>query len=174
MINIIIKKNNGPVQYRKRKLSGSGFIILFAVTLSSIILAVALGVTNIALKEVKFGTSAKDTNNAFFSADTGIECALMNDKPPTKFPTAGPATAITCASTVPTYSSGSNTGLYNFIVINLGSANTSCAKVSVFKDAATSPPYTITRITSKGYNIGDASCNSTNPDRIEREIVSTY
>ena len=41
-----------------------GFVILFAVTLSSILLAIALGVANIALKEIRFGTSAKDTNEA--------------------------------------------------------------------------------------------------------------
>ena len=35
---------------------------------------------NISLKEIKFGTSARDTNDAFFAADTGAECALFNDK----------------------------------------------------------------------------------------------
>jgi len=59
-----------------------GFVILFVVTLSSILLAIALGAANIALKEIKFGTSAKDTNNAFFAADTGAELALFNDKTP--------------------------------------------------------------------------------------------
>ena len=59
-----------------------GFVILFAVTISSILLALAIGVANIALKEVKFNTSAKDTNNAFFAADTAIEYALFQDKPP--------------------------------------------------------------------------------------------
>jgi Tfp pilus assembly protein PilX len=177
MINLILKNKSfikGPVQYRKRKLSGSGFIILFAVTLTSLLLAMALGVSNVALKETRFGTNAKDTNNAFFAADTGIECALFNDKPATKFPVAGPAVALTCAPSIPTYSGGVNTGLYTFIVTGLGNSGTSCAKVTVFKDGAIAPPYVVTTITSKGYNIGDASCNSTNPNRIEREIRVGY
>ena len=91
-----------------------GFVILFAVTLASILLTISLGVSNIALREIKFSTSAKDTNDAFFAADTGTECALFNDKPPTRFPVAGPATPLTCASATPTYSAGSNTGLYSF------------------------------------------------------------
>ncbi|OGI59396.1 hypothetical protein A3C60_02455 [Candidatus Nomurabacteria bacterium RIFCSPHIGHO2_02_FULL_37_45] len=156
-----IKKNNG-------------FVILFAVMLSSIILAISLGIANIALKEIKFGTNARDTNNAFFAADTGIECALFSDRPPSSFPVAGPATALTCASSIPTYSSGTNTGLYSFVVTGLGNNGTSCAKVSVFKDGDSNPPYVSTEIISKGYNIGDATCSSSNPDRIEREILTTY
>lgn len=161
MIKIKIKKNNG-------------FIILFAVTLSSLILAMALGVSNIALNEMKFSTNARDTNDAFFAADTGVECALFNDKPTTKFPVAGPAVALTCAPAAPTYSGGGNTGLYTFIVTSLGSSNQGCAKVTVFKDGAVSPPFIVTTIISKGYNIGDSSCNSSNPNRVEREIRASY
>ncbi|MEK9181510.1 MAG: malectin [Patescibacteria group bacterium] len=163
MIKIILKIKNKK-----------GFVILFAVTLSSLILAIALGVSNITLKEMKFSTSAKDTNEAFFAADTGIECALMNDKPVSKFSVAGPATALTCAAGIPTYSAGTNTGLYTFLVTGLSNNGTSCAKVSVFKDAAIDPPFIVTTLTSKGYNIGDPSCNSSNPNRIEREIKASY
>lgn len=131
-----------------------GFVILFAVTISSILLAIALGVANIALKEVKFGTNARDTNNAFFAADRGIESVLFNDKPPS------------------IYSIGS----MDVIVPNPGITGASCARVNITKvnvilDSVT---YVKTTIISKGYNIGDASCNSTNPDRIERELKITY
>lgn len=175
MIKIIKKLNifkKGPVQYRRRKSSSSGFVILFAVTISSILLSIALGVSNITLKEVKFGTSARDTNNAFFAADTAIECALFNDKPPTSsFPIAGPATGITCGSNTftPAFSSNSGVGLYSFSVIGLGGAGTSCATVTITKN-----PDGTTAIVSKGYNIGDSSCESTNPDRIERQIEVNY
>ena len=128
--------------------------MLFAITISSILLAIALGVSNIALKEIKFGTSAKDTNNAFFAADTGIEYVLFNDKPPTSIYT------LTPPETSHTWS---------VVITGLGSSGQSCAKVTIEKtDVPT------TTITSKGYNIGDGSCESTNPDRIEREIVSNY
>jgi hypothetical protein len=175
MIKIIKKLNifkKGPVQYRRHKSSGSGFVILFAVTISSILLAIALGVADIALKEVKFGTSAKDTGNAFFAADTAVECALFNDKPPTSlFPIDGPAVGITCGSNTftPTFSSNSGVGTYTFSVVGLGSAGVSCAKIVMIKD-----PVSGTSIDSKGYDIGDGSCNSSNPDRIEREIITTY
>jgi hypothetical protein len=44
--------------------------------------------------------------------------------------------------------------------------------VNVFKDNNTSPVKTI--ITSRGYNTGDASCNSTGSNSVEREIKVTY
>ena len=144
MKNITIKNNKG-------------FVILFAVTLASILLAIALGVANIALKELKFGTSARDTNDAFFAADTGIEYVLFNDKYPTSAYVPGSGTTQT----------------WNIIVSGLGSLGSSCAKVSITKNN-TVQPFTTTNIISKGYNIGDASCNSSNPDRIERELKTNY
>src|SRR3989338_5938373 len=110
----------------------SGFVLLFAVTLSAILLAIGLGVANIALKEVKFGTNARDANNAFFAADIGVECALYNDKSTVdKFPSDGPATMIKCANTniMPSFSSG----VYNFVIPELDSSMHSCAKVTVDK-----------------------------------------
>lgn len=149
-----------------------GFVILFAVTIASILLSIALGVANIAYKEVKFGTSGKDTNDAFFAADTGIECALFNDKPPsTAFAQSGSSGTAQCLGN--TINLTGTFPSWNFIVSGLGSAGTACAKVSVYK--IPSPPLTpTTNIVSKGYNTGDSLCASSNPDRTEREIDINY
>ena len=140
--------------------NNKGFVLLFAVTFSSIVLSIALGVTNIAFREVKFGTNARDTNNAFFAADTGIESVLFSDKDPNTFP-------------MPEEEEKADP-IFVFIV-GLGSERLSCAIVSVTKDNR-DPSKPITTIISKGYNIGggDPSCSSPNPDRIEREIKVTY
>ncbi|KKR62535.1 MAG: hypothetical protein UU01_C0006G0036 [Parcubacteria group bacterium GW2011_GWA2_40_37] len=42
---------------QKIKKLKSGFVILFAVTLSALLLSIAIGVTNIAFKELRFGTN---------------------------------------------------------------------------------------------------------------------
>lgn len=147
-----IKKNRACPAKRERC---RGFVILFAVTLSAILLSIAIGVANIALKEIKFGTNARDTNNAFFAADTGAELALMNDKlgnyPPPELP--------------------ETIAFSSFFRTGLGGNGTSCVKVDVTKNNV-SPPFTV--IVSKGYNIGDDFCESINPDRIEREIKVSY
>ncbi|HEV7424440.1 MAG TPA: hypothetical protein VGO21_04595, partial [Candidatus Paceibacterota bacterium] len=102
---IKIIKNKGSAPYEAKGFR-SGFVILFAVTLASIILAVTLGAINVALKEIKFSTNAKDTNNAFFAADVGVECAEYYDKSTINaFPVAGPATSISCPiPTTPSFS----------------------------------------------------------------------
>jgi len=131
-----------------------GFVLLFAVTVSSILLAIALGVANIALKEVRFSTSARDTNDAFFAADTGIEYTLFNDRTPAFYPP----------------------GLTAFDLAGFGASGQSCAKVTVNKSITPST----TTIIAKGYNIGGsapgifpASCTPP-ASAIERELNITY
>src|SRR3989338_1641596 len=144
-------------KYFKIEKFNKGFVILFAVTLSSILLAIALGVTNIAVKEIKFGTSARDTNDAFFAADTGIEYVLWNDRSSNSSYIPAPGTAQT----------------WEVVLSGVGSAGVSCAKVRIQKDN-TSPNFTSTSIVSNGYNIGNAGCSSSNPDRVERELKVSF
>lgn len=135
-----------------------GFVILFAVTLSAIILSIALGVANIAFREVKFGTNARDTNNAFFAADAGIEYVLFND-----------------SNNDYTLDLNERTRVWDSIVVSgLGSDEESCAIVSITKDNSEDILVTETTIVSKGYNVGDGACESSNPDRVEREINVSY
>mgnify|MGYP001609809431 CR=1 FL=1 len=157
MIKINLQNNNS-VCLLSQIGSKRGFVLLFAVTFSSIILAIALGVTNIAFKEIKFGTNARDTNDAFFAADTGIESVFFLDKDPANFPM--PSEGNMERFDIPP-------------IVGLGSNNVSCAIVTITKDNTDSSNPTTT-IISKGYHIGDGSCNSTNPDRIEREIKVSY
>lgn len=149
----------------------SGFVVLIAIVLSTIILTIALGVSKIALKEINFSSSGLATGEAQFAADTGVECALVNDKyGSSAFIPSGPG-SITCLN-----SSVSLSGTYpsfDFILSGLGATGGGCAKVNVYKDDVTSPPDVITTITSQGYNLsGGALCNSTSPNRVEREFVA--
>ncbi len=167
----------------------SGFVILFAVVLSAMLLSITLGITNITLNEIKFATSARDTNDAFLAADTGIECALMNDKgAASKFPLPGAAQSISCAAVTPTmvvnngpiYNDGDiGKVTYTFYINGLGSSGNNCARVQVIKDDNTSlvgPPYYVrTSIISKGYNVNSSQCiPSTNSNRVERQIEVDY
>ncbi|MFA6076917.1 MAG: hypothetical protein WC735_02475 [Candidatus Paceibacterota bacterium] len=116
--------------------SNRGFVMLFAVTLSAILLTIAIGVANIAFREVKFSTNARDTNDAFFAADTGAEYALYNydSLSPDSF------------TTIPD-------------IVGLGSLGQSCAIVTVDKRISNDPDNDV--IISKGYN----NCNSKSVQR---------
>jgi len=150
-----------------------GFAILFSVMISSIILTIALGVANIAYKQIKFSTSAREANEAFFAADTGAECALMNDKfASNSFVSSGGSGVVSCFGGSVALSGSFPS--WSFVVSGLGSDSNGCAVVSVYKDAVSRAPNIITTIVSKGYNFGNASCVSASPNRIEREVEVNY
>jgi len=154
--------------YKLHATSSKGFVILFVVVISSIILAVTLSIANIALKEIKFSTSAKDTNEAFFAADTGAECALFNNKSTSNsFVQTGGSGIVTCLGG--TFTLNGAYPSWNFVLSGLGNGEQGCAKVTVNKSAA---PTTV--VTSKGYNIGDVSCLSSSSNRVERELQLTF
>ena len=153
--------------YNKNK----GFVLLYATVISSIILAITLGVSDISLKEIKFSTSAKDTNNALFAADTGAECALYYDRSDiNRFTSPDPSGSITCAGVTlnPIFSGDANVWSYNFTITNLGSGGQDCAKITINKDITPS-----TLVVSKGYNNGGSSCVSSS-NTVERELDLTY
>ena len=168
-----IKKNNrGSVQHHFYK-SGAGFVILFAVTLSALLLSIALGISNITLREIKFGTSARDTNDAFFAADTGIECAFYYDRayPNKAFLNPTDVSTMTCAGISFTTPTPSPPNFCSFIVSGLGSGGQACTKVTVDKTLSLHPTKFI--ITSSGYNNGGSTCTPLS-NTVERQIESRF
>lgn len=170
-------KNHIKLNYKKNR----GVALLFAIMVTGVLFAVALGTTNIALKETKFSTSSKSTNEAFFAADTGAECALFNDKNLLTFPLSGVSNItngkINCTD-VTGYFNQIDNGSFVFVVPSINSSG-SCAIVTVLKtDSGTKDEFDniipSVEIISKGYNVGDDSCNSTNTNRVERELELNY
>lgn len=154
----------------KKIKKNKGFVLLFSVMLSSIILAVALGVANIAYKEIRFSTSTKDTNNAFLAADTGTECALFNDRSDgNSFVQTGGTGVVQCLGGY--ISLSGSFPVLSFIMSGLGTNGQGCAIVTVDKTNLSA----ITLI-SKGYNIGGGVSGSCNPgsDSIERVLELSY
>ena len=62
-----------------KKQNNKGFTILFAVLVSTLVLSVGASVINIALKQLALSGSARDSQFAFYAANTGIECAAYWD-----------------------------------------------------------------------------------------------
>ena len=69
MINRNFKKN------KKQK----GFVLLFAVLISTLVLAVGISMISIALKQVVLSGSGRDSEYAFYASNTGAECATYWD-----------------------------------------------------------------------------------------------
>jgi len=153
-----------------------GVALLFSVMLSSVLLTIVLGVLSIVLKELSFSTSAKDTNKAFFAADSALECALFyNDG--TVFIDGGIA-QISCVegSNIPVVSVSTTEPYlkkYQFSVVGLSSdTNAACANVLVVVDE--SPVGGGIEITSKGYNADQSgSCDQSGRSNSERVLQAT-
>lgn len=56
-----------------------GFTLFYAVLTSSLLLAIGLAIFNITFKELVLSSGARESSNAFYAADTGLECALYWD-----------------------------------------------------------------------------------------------
>lgn len=166
IINKLNMFKKGPAPYEVKGFR-SGFVMLFAVTLSAILLSMTLGVATIAEREIKFGTTVNDANNAFAAADTGVECALHFDKTALgQNAFTGSASMVCNRQAVALVESPAR--FWSFPLVNLGSSAESCARVTV--DKRTSE----TIIISKGYNVGSGDCIANNPTRTERQLEVRY
>jgi len=145
--------------------------LVFAIMLSFILFTFAAGVLNITTKEMNFSTSGKNSDNAFYAADSGIECALFNDMTGKNvFVEKGPETVSCFGEKI---SLKENFPDFDFVVLSLGQDGQSCAKVMVEKSLIGISQETI--ITSKGYNLGGTeSCNQLGLNSIERVLEVRY
>ena len=146
-----------------------GFLLPFAVLLAGVLLSIGLAVFNIIIKEIILSSSGRDSQFAFYAADTGGECALNWDAKYGIF--------ATSSLSVP-YAGTANCGgvaitPFTSVVGNFSSATTTftfsnanyCAIVTVAKW----PPNN-TKIESEGFN----TCNTSDPRRVERAVRITY
>jgi len=147
-----------------------GFTLLLAVLVGSVLLALGVAIYNIASKDVILSSSGRESQFAFYAADSGTECALYWDYQQNAFATTSPLTEITCGEeTAPlTRSYEPLTGDYRTTFsFSLGENVTdACSSVEVTK--SDSPIRTV--VVSSGYN----TCVTTNPRRIERAIRVQY
>ncbi|MDO8509538.1 MAG: hypothetical protein Q7S24_00140 [bacterium] len=165
----------------------NGFVVLFAVLVSSIVLAITLGIADVALKEIVFSSQANYSHVAFFAADTGLECGLFHDRIKSSFVdqmTGAPITSdfsIICddqsiTSTQPrTISGGPVTHIFK---LNIPLTKPECAIITVTKniiDEAKYPNAVGTEIESRGYNTDCAKIsNKYNSHVVERVLQATY
>lgn len=93
----------------------SGYALLTAVILTATLVLVAYAVANVALRQLTLTTTNVESHNAFYIADSGLECAMFwdiknpNNASRSAFDPISPAASITCGgatNTVTTSVSG--------------------------------------------------------------------
>ena len=178
---IISKRNSASKQ--------EGFTLLFALLVSAILLSVGLSIADITLQQFELSASGRNSQYAFYAADSGAECALYWDRHgavtgTSAFATSSlstPVSPITCnASTMyPTIDSNHDTQAtirettifyIDYPAINSNDTET-CSMVKVIKNADGT-----TIIDSTGYNskLVNGACDLTNPSTVERGIEINF
>lgn len=143
-----------------------GFTLFIAVLLGSLMLAIGFSIFNLAFKELILSASAKESQIAFYAADTGLECALYYDQSEAKFQTTGPGSfSINCAKQVRNVTRTSSAGVYTW-QFWLNQTNDLCVWVEVKKFP--NRPETVIR--ALGYN----TCDTADPRRTERGLRVRY
>lgn len=177
-----------------------GFVILFAILVSTIILLMSAGIFRIAQKETVLSSFSRESQVAFYAADSALECTLYYDVSSqiteTSFRTSDPVgstSSFNCGTdengdsqtvTATKYTaSGSYDHVFAFRYANLD-YDAGCAFVFVEKNnpvltdpanPETSSTTTQTRVTAVGYNV----CNADIPDvddplLLERRLTVQY
>jgi Tfp pilus assembly protein PilE len=172
------------------KKKNEGVAVLFAVLISVLLVSIGATIVSISLRQTVLSSTGRESQAAFYAANTALECALYWDiNSPTAdqyvFPldTGDPDTSldqlsdysgVTCAgSNINLTEISANTYEFYLIITNIveGGDNKYCAKVLVEK-SFNSPNQVNTRIETRGYNVPD--CNSSSPRIVERGLELFY
>ena len=167
MKNIFIKNKNPACAGRQK-----GYAILFTIVIVSAVSVITAGLTNAAYKQLILSSLAKDSQSAFYQADTAGDCALYADRVvgktlPNIITTGGD---WTCGGSSLTVGNISTNGYTIYPKSPADVSSFPCFRIDVTKDTTTNPGITRTTIKAKGYNI----CNTTNLRTVEREIQIDY
>ena len=147
-----------------------GFTLFIALIITGTLLLISSAVATLAVKQSFISTSGRESQHAFYAADTGIECALFWD---VKNPSGSSAFSTTTGSTI--FCNRDSQNATNQWVV--GGSQTSvinrinflpdpyCAIVTVTKGVDGS-----TQIESLGYN----TCAAGASRRVERAVRVNY
>lgn len=160
-----------------------GFVLLFAVLTSSILLAIGLGIFSIAYKELLLSSSDRESQIAFYAADSAAECAVYWDAIHPGFidgifglVDAGGVVYDADSSGIPMCAgvdindtwTVTGSGVFPIVTtFDLTFEDGSCAKVTVTKNYSS---VSNTEIRSRGFN----SCDTNTSRRAERGLRLTY
>jgi len=155
--------------------SPRGITLLIAVIFSTVVLSVALALLDVSYKQQVLASTAKQSQSAFYSADTLMECALYWDQKINAFDYFSPNTTITCGTqtvTLPIVTAVGNTKTTTFTVPCPAGGSTVLGTVTVVK--TTGAATCSTTGTSCIYATGYSTCNAGDLRRIERGLKVIY
>lgn len=152
----------------KKRNRKSGFTLFLSLVIAGTLLVVATGVITLAVKQSRISVSGRESQVAFYAADSGLECALYwdvrNPSGVSAFDTES-STTINCNQDAANPENQWIVGGAAVSTIDITFLpDSQCASVTVTKSGSA------TTIESKGYN----TCDSTSARRVERAVRASY
>ncbi len=163
--------------------------MLFAVLTSSVLLAIGLSIFSLTIKELALSSSGRESQAAFYAADSGIECGLYWDISQQVFATSSDGSFAGGASCAGQAFVVFEEKLTDFATTTFSFAPTDapafggvCALVSVSKRLDAGVELVRTEVISRGYNVGyDESlwvdgdkCGTADDLKVERALKVSY
>jgi Tfp pilus assembly protein PilE len=179
--------------------NNKGFTLLFASLIVSLILSISLAIAHISLSQIILSSAGKESQKAFYNADSGLECAMyyeynvqradgtpffatstVSNPPPGLLACAG----ISAVKIDTAVGGGANATTTTSFSINPptyadGSGSWTCLvnngepsfEVKVSKTPNVDYPGAVNvLIEARGYN----TCDDTNPKRVERGLYTRF
>lgn len=155
-----------------------GFTLFTAVLFSSMLLVIGLSLVAFALKQTLISSIGRESQFAFYAADSGIECTLYWDLVNNIFPTS-------TDSILPSGSTCNGSPLVFSFTQTLSSATTTfafslssnrCVAVTIGKNLD-NDGFINTLVESRGYNaalVSGSTCNPTSFRSVERALRLRY
>ncbi len=155
------------------KKTSRGFTLLLAVLISGILVALGSAIFDLVSKEILLSSAGRESQFAFYAADTGVECALYWDYQQNAFSTTTSITQVSCGGeTVPLTRTYDTTNPLRPVLTTTFSFSFNGVTTNPSTDVQVVRVFypTQTTINSYGHNTGVL----TDPLRLERAIRVTY
>ncbi len=149
-----------------------GFTLLLAALIASIVLAIGTSIFQLAQKSLLLSSVGRDSQFAFYAADTGAECALYWDVRFSYFGLTEPS-GVTPACDLQTLNAIGRTGSYTQTMTFQFAPNGYCVNVSVEKSLDSQTNAVRTVIHADGFSTVCASVD-TSPRTLQRSVELHY
>ena len=161
--------------HKKQGIRQKGFTLLLAALVASVVLAMGAAIYSIAVKSLNLSAVGRDSQFAFYAADTAAECALYWDINKNVFSTSSPPSSVSCdnaSTTVSTATELPPPGAWSATTFVFQTEpNGVCAIVSVSKRLVLGVMHNL--IHSDGFNV-PCVATSTSPRALQRSVELNY
>ncbi len=153
----------------KQHTTTNGFAMLFTVLVMSLILTIAVGISNTTFKQTILSSLAKDSQAAFYQADSAMECALYYDITKEWFALnlSLDQVPLTLACGDAVLSLDTIVSSQNYLLYTQRVTDPTKGCFGILFDKATNPLFSV--VQAKGYNV----CQD-NPRKVERVLEVRY